>query len=170
MSAPTRCLLDKVTARRAAEGLLKTAEGRPLTDDDVFALDLYQRASAQGLQLFVVPPTANVLQPLGELPRYSAVVHRFRSRVDVVQPTRYFKRWARRLRDHGFTREDGAVLALATFSTTEDTDILGMHVVATLDQAMIHNWDRQQAAIRRRFDAMRRNLRAPYRHASLPQV
>ena len=44
MSALTRCLLDKVTARRTAEGLLKTAEGRPLTDDEVFALDLYQRA------------------------------------------------------------------------------------------------------------------------------
>lgn len=170
MSALTRCLLDKVSARRAAEGLLKIAEGRSLTDDEVFALDLYQRAPVGGLQLFIVPPTANVLQCLEKLPRYSSVVRLFRSHVEVVQPTRYFKRWARRLREHGFRREEGAVLALATFSTSEDADILGMHVVATLDQAMIHNWDQQQTAIRRRFDAMRRNLPVPYRHASLPQV
>ena len=91
MSALTRCLLDKVTARRTAEGLLKLAEGRPLTDDELLALDLYQRAPAQGFQLFIVPPSANVLQRLGELPRYSPIVHLFRNRTDVVQPTRYFK-------------------------------------------------------------------------------
>ena len=111
-----------------------------------------------------------MLQRVEKLSRYSAVVHLFRSRVEVVQPTRYFKRWARRLRDHGFTREDGAVLALATFGTSEDADILGMHVVATLDQAMIHNWDQHQTAIRKRFDAMRRNLPMPYDQVSLPQV
>jgi len=33
-----RCLLDKVTARRVLEGLLKLAEARELTEDEVFTL------------------------------------------------------------------------------------------------------------------------------------
>ncbi|MFQ5595916.1 MAG: hypothetical protein ACE5HA_17370 [Anaerolineae bacterium] len=170
MSDLMRCLLDKVTARRVMEGLLKLAEARNLTEEELFALDLYERANTEGIRLFIVPPTDNVLRRLESLPRYSAIIHLFRNRTEVVQPARYFKRWARRLRDHGFTREDAAVLALATFGTSKDAGVLGMHCVATLDQPMIRQWAAQKAAIRKRLATMQRNLPAPYRHASLPQV
>ncbi len=35
--------------------------------------------------------------------------------VEVIQVTRYTRRWARRLREHGFTREDAVILSLGTF-------------------------------------------------------
>lgn len=165
-----RCLLDKVVARRVMEGLLKLAEARDLTDEELLALDLYERATAEGVRLFIVPPTENVLRRLESLPRYAAIIHLFRNRTEVVHPARYFKRWSRRLRDHGFTREDAAVLALATFGTSKDTDVLGMHFVATLDQPMIHHWAAQQKAIRKRLAAMQQNLQVPYCHAPLPKV
>ena len=47
-----------------------------------------------------------------------------------------FKRWTRRLKEYGFTKEDAEVLALATFGTTLNGDILGMHILATSDQPM----------------------------------
>lgn len=170
MSNRMRCLLDKVTARRVLEGLLKLAEVRELTEEELFALDLYDRAHTEGIRLFIVPPTESVLQRLESLPRYTAIVHLLLNRTEVAQPARYFKRWARRLRSFGFTREDAAVLALATFGTTREADILGMHFVATFDQAMIHQWAAQRATIRARLAAMQQNLPAPYRYASLPQV
>ena len=53
MSGQMRCLLDKVTARRILEGLLKLAEARELTDDEIFALDFFERAAHEGLRLFI---------------------------------------------------------------------------------------------------------------------
>jgi len=152
------------------EGLLKLGEGRELSEEELFALDLFQRAEEQGIQLFVVPQTENVLQRLEVLPRYSGVIRLFRSRTEVAMPARYFKRWARRLREYGFTREDAAVLALATFGTTSDANVLGMHFVATFDRSMINQWLVQNAAIRARLAVMQRNLSVPYRLAPLPQV
>ena len=69
MSDLTRCLLDKVTARRAVEGLLKLALGRELSEAELFALDLYERASVHGIRLFIMPPTENVLRRLEGFPR-----------------------------------------------------------------------------------------------------
>jgi len=56
MSDRTRCLLDKVTARRILEGLLKLAEGRDLSDDELFALDLFYRAGSHCPPLIATRP------------------------------------------------------------------------------------------------------------------
>lgn len=165
-----RCLLDKVTARRILEALLKLDEARELTEDELFTLDFHGRAGSEGRRLFIAPPTENVLKTLEDLPRYAAVIHIFRNRVEIARPTHYFKRWARRLRDYGFTREDAAILALGTFSTNEEGDILGMDFVATFDQPMIHQWTMQCSAIQNHLTAMQENLPDPYRQAALPRV
>lgn len=165
-----RCLLDKVTARYILQGLLKLAEGQNVTTEELFALDLFSLANPQTVHLFIVPPTANVLQSLAKLPHYSALIQLFLNRVQVIGPTRYFKRWARRLADYNFTREDAAVLALATFGTDKDGNILGMDFVATFDQPMINQWRAQQTAIQERLTAMKQNLPPPYHKVNLPQV
>ena len=41
MSDRTRCLLDIVTARRILEGLLKLAEARDVSQEELIALDLF---------------------------------------------------------------------------------------------------------------------------------
>ncbi len=147
MSGQTRCLLDKVTARRILEGLLKLTEARDLTVDEVYALDLFEHARDENLRLFIVPPTNKVLRQLGDLPRYSALIDLFLIRVETALPARYFKRWARRLQEYGFTPEDANVLALATFCTGAEADFLGVHTVATFDQPMVHHWAVQLSAI-----------------------
>lgn len=165
-----RCLLDKVTARRILEGLLKLVEAREMTEDELFALDLYRRAEAGGLQLFIAPPTDSILKRLEALPRYSTIIRLFRNHAEVAFPSQYFKRWVRRLQDHGFTREDAAILALGTFSTNKDGSIIGMHFVVTLDRPMIQQWTMQYANIQNHLAAMQANLTEPYRQAPLPQV
>jgi hypothetical protein len=165
-----RCLLDKVTARYAVQGLLKLAEGRELTEEELFTLDLLARSQPPTTRLFIAPPSANVAHSLARLPRYSGVTHYFLERVEVVLPARYFKRWARRLRSYGFAREDAAILALATFGTDDTGTILGMDLVATYDRPMIRHWSGQQEAIQERLTAMQRDLPIPYDRAFLPQV
>ena len=165
-----RCLLHKVTARYAVQGLLKLAEGRELTEKELFTLDLLARSQPPTTRLFIAPPSANVSRSLARLPRYSGVTLYFLSRVEIAQPARYFKRWARRLRDFGFAREDAAILALATFGTDKEGTILGMDLVATYDQPMIRHWSGQREAIQDHLAAMRRDIPVPYSHSSLPQV
>ncbi len=165
-----RCLLDKVVARCMVEGLLKLAEKRELNDDELFALDLYHRANVQAIELFIAPPTAQVLRRLQDLPRYGTIIRLFLASAQGALPARYFVRWARRLRDFGFTPEDAAVLALATFGTDKSGAILGMESVVTLDQPMIQNWMARRPAIRQRLTAMQQDLPSPYCDAPLPQV
>ncbi len=165
-----RCLLDKVTARHTVQGLLKLAEERNLIKEEVYALDLFSLAHPQTMQFFIVPQTANVLKRLTQLPHYSAIIQLFLDQIEVIVPARYFKRWSRRLGDYGFTNEDAAILALATFGTNEARNILGTDVVATFDQPMMNQWGVQQSAIQKRLNAMQNDISAPYHLVKLPQV
>jgi hypothetical protein len=153
------------------EALFKLASARDLTSEETHALTLFENASSLGVSLFVVPPTDNVLARLALSPAYAPLIAFFRSHTEVIVPARYFKRWARRLRKHGFTREDAAVLALGTFGTDQDAGVLGTQFVATYDQPMINHWLTQQASIQSRLAAMQPHLRPPYsRSVALPVV
>ena len=118
----------------------------------------------------MLPSTEGVLRRLEDRPRYAAIIQLFRQRAEVALPTRYFKRWARRLQDYGFTPEDAGVLALATFGTDKDAALLGMRVMVTFDQPMIQRWTAARTAIQAHLAAMQQNLPMPYRQAALPQV
>jgi len=170
MSGPLRCLLDKVVARRIMEALLKLASAQDLIAEEVDALSLYERSDVRWLQLFMAPPTDHILARLVLSTPYAPLIALFRTHAEVARPTRYFKRWSRRLRDQGFTREDAAILALGTFGTSPAADVLGMHFVATLDRPMLNHWQTRQRTIQERLVAMQRQLDPPYRDAFLPQI
>lgn len=165
-----RCLLDKVTARHIMEGMLKLVEGRTVTSTELFALSFYQRARSSGIALFILPQTHNFLKRLECLSRYVVIIRRFFGATQVLYPTRYFKRWARRLREYGFTKEDAEVLALGTFGASLNGDILGMHVVVTSDQPMINQWRGHNEKIQKRLLNIQQHLKVPYCYVSLPTV
>lgn len=142
-----RYLLDKVTVRCIVRGLLKRNRNKVLTQEERFAVDLFLRADSEAISLFMVSATANILLRLAKLPDYSAIIHRVLSEVEVAKTTRYYTRWARRLRAYAFTREDAAVIALATFGTDQKGAILGMKLVVTQDQPMINNWSARKEEI-----------------------
>ncbi len=165
-----RCLFDKVTARYALQGLLKLAEGQDVNEHELFTLDLLERAAPDQIDIFIAPSTANILKNIAELPEYDELIQLFLTQVNIAFPTRYFKRWARRLRDYNFTREDAAMLALASFGTNDSGTILGMHVLVTYDRPMARQWERQRPRIQKRFSAMTEGIAAPYNQAVLPEV
>ena len=103
-------------------------------------------------------------------PGITGLIQLFLNRVQIIQPARYYKRWARRLRHFGFTREDAAILALATFGIDSTNVLCNMAYVITFDQPMINHWATQQASIRSKLSAMQDNLLLPYRLATLPRV
>jgi hypothetical protein len=170
MYVQTRYLLDKVTARLILEAQLRLIEKRSIDEVRVSALYFFNLARVSNFSLYIVPQTAQLLHKLEPIPRYGAAIRYFSQHTEVTTPGRYYARWARRLRRYGFTREDAAVLALATFGIDTAGAISGIHYLATFDQPMINNWNRHQADIRTRFEAMRQSLSEPYNSATLPQL
>lgn len=163
-------LLDKVVARTMAQALLKVIEGASLSFDEAATLSFWQQARLAEARLLVVPPTVNILQRISSQPRYTATVQLLLAGVEPVYPTSYYKRWARRLRGFGFTREDAAVLALGTFGVDAQHELLRVDAVVTLDQRMIHNWQARAEEIATRLRAMTHDLEAPYSLVGLPQL
>ena len=91
-------------------------------------------------------------------------------RIEVLDPTRYFKRWARRLRQRTFSREDAKILALGTFGTDQDGAILGVRSIVTLDRPMVRKWQQQGNEMAAALLEMTVNLAPPYATAMLPEV
>jgi len=165
-----RCLLDKVTARYLLQGLRKIGEQQTPTHEEIATLDFFAVTLQGDVRLYIAPPTANVLLQLAQTPRYTVLIQFVLRRVYIARPVRYFTRWARRLRDLGFTREDAAILALATFGSDATDETLGMDYVATFDGPMINHWITRQTTIQARLTAMRADIPAPYNQALIPQV
>lgn len=154
-------LLDKNITRRTIEALYHLNH---LSEEEFLVLELWRQLQQQQSHLFVPLGTVNTLQRVAHL----LEVRAFLATVEPLGSGRYLKRWARRLREHGFTREDALILALTTFGTSAATDILGVDALITLDQPFINNFRVQQAGLEKRLLAMTRQLSEPYRRASLP--
>lgn len=120
--------------------------------------------------MFIAPASANILGRLQTIPRFAPLIQLFLQRTQIAIPTRYFSRWSRRVREFGFSPEDARMLALGSFCTNQDRDILGMHRFITYDHPLVNLWDRKHDEIARRFNAMRRQLNAPYDLVELPSV
>ena len=159
-------LLDKNVARKTIVGIGHVEQGTVPRLEEVLCL-LLLRAAEQGRFIaYITPETFNILQRM----RHRAEVLPLLSQVEVMQAGRYFKRWARRLREHGFTREDANVLALGTFGYDPTRKILGTSAIVTLDHPFINNYEQHRPALTRRLSAMTRQLTPPFRDAVLPEL
>ena len=156
-----RYLLDKNISRRTIEALYHLDR---LSGEERLVLRLWRQLQARDVELFIPAGTVNVLKRFSHL----LEVRAFLATVEPLTPGKYLKRWARRLREHGFTGEDAVILALATFGTTISGDILGTEGIITLDQPFINNFQTQHPKIEKRFRAMTIQLNQPYRQALLP--
>src|SRR4051812_16574206 len=103
-------LLDKGVVRRYAEGYVRSARSQPLTAEQQLAqILLHARAN---VRFFVSRELVNLLR----LHTPTRVVAQLTPLLQVLLPTKYQRRWARRLhQDFGFGREDAHLLSLATF-------------------------------------------------------
>lgn len=145
-------LLDKNVARKTIVGIGRVERGRMPRPEEVLCL-LLLRAAEQGRFIaYITPETFNILQRI----HHRTEIPPFLTRVEVMQTGRYFKRWARRLREHDFTREDANVLALGTFGYDPIRKILGTSAIVTLDHPFINNYEQHRPTLARRLSAMTR--------------
>jgi len=128
-----------------------------------------QKAAIGGCKLFVAQEIIHILARKEDNSTTLAVQALLR-RVSVLKRTRYFKRWARRLRQTNFAREDAKVLSLATFGTDEAGEILSVSVIVTFDQSLTNKYAHEFTAIQGRFEAMLTSLEPPFCYARLPEV
>lgn len=134
--------------------------------EESLALALLRKSELVDVELFISRESYHVLRNFQE----HLEVQAFLKRVNVMQPGRYFRRWARRLRSFGFTREDAKMLALGSFGTDVNKEILGSDTLVTYDQGLINNYLMQLTAVEAHLSAMTSNLREPYYQAVLPDV
>jgi len=102
-----RYLLDKNVVRHCLRGLL----GDLRQDENCFPLRLLL-AIGPG-ELFISLETVHILEHIVSVPQRRVILRR----TSPFFPTRYTRRWARRLREANFNREDAYLLSLATFGT-----------------------------------------------------
>jgi hypothetical protein len=144
--------------------MIKVGVGRELTQDENDSLNLLWEGQKGKLNPFITIEAFNLLR------RFTGQIEvgLFLEMVDVMQAGRYFKRWARRLREYGFTREDAKVLGLGTFGTDDTGSILGADAIVTFDQHFIRNYYVYLDALQERLSTMTINLSIPYSEALLP--
>jgi hypothetical protein len=82
----------------------------------------------------------------------------------------YLRRWARRLRDFGFGREDSVILAYGSFGVDVQRQTFGAEVILSADQPLLRRFHEQYDHITRRFRRMTCQLALPYRLAQVPTV
>ena len=97
-------LLDKNVARRMIEAL---HHRDALTFEEEMVLGLWRQLKIEKARLFVPVAAMNILHRFAHL----AEVCTFLAAVEPLGSGRYLRRWAHRLREHGFTREDALILA-----------------------------------------------------------
>ncbi len=156
-------LLDKSIVREIVEALHHVEH---LSFGERVALETWRRLRSERARLFVSIEAVHILERFEQF----LEVRVFLATVAPMESGRYLKRWARRLRGHGFTREDAHVLALATFGTDEVGGMLGVDGLITLDQPFINNFHTQERVLQTRLAAMTRQLPMPYCAAVLPAV
>jgi hypothetical protein len=100
-----------------------------------------------------------------------AQVSALQGHVALLIPTRYQRRWARRLRTYwGFEREDAHQLALASFGSDSPPTFLGVNVLVTFDLRLIARFRANQPDLEIRFHRLTCQLQSPYCDAFLPDV
>jgi len=161
-----RYLLDKSVIRKALNGLVKIQRGIRIAAMESEALAFIYWAQQVGAELFMTPESFHVLQRFHTRPE----IELFLERIQVLSRSRYYKRWAHRLREYGFTREDAKVLSFGTFSTDEVGSFLGVDAIVTMDQALINHYYGQFDSLQNRLASMTAQLPEPYCYAQLPEV
>lgn len=162
---PAKILLDKGVVRRVYEAQFRRSEGRLPTSEQMEATEAFAQLVQASHQLFIAETSANVLQL--RRPQFARLIL---NRTAVLRKGRYQRRWARRLRDFVFTREDAVIVSYGSFGQAAAQNQLGVEYVVTTDLRMVTNYQTRFAEINDRFDQMVVNLPAPYQQATLPQV
>jgi hypothetical protein len=158
-------LLDKGVVRRVYEARVRLALGQPPTLHQAEAANVWSRLRALDIPLYITEQTEHVLQRRS--PLFAAALL---GQTRALQKGRYLRRWARRLRDVGFSPEDAIVIAYGSFGLDLHSQRIGVEAVITNDLKLRANFTARIAAIKDRFENMVVRLPEPYPELTLPRV
>lgn len=164
-SRPFRILLDKGIARSIYEFQARLGKGDAPTPTQIETMKAWIRIARFTGQVYITQQSANVLQL--RQPKYA---NEILNNTEMLRKGRYLRRWARRLRDYVFTREDAVIIAYASFGVDLASGNLGADAIVTTDLHLARNFDTRHSEIQERFDLMVKSLAEPYRGLSLPEV
>lgn len=163
---PTSVLLDKGTVREALRGVVCAEVGLPLPPRQQAAYSAIQMLRAEGVRLPITPQLLHILQRPANLPIASVLL----PDLHPLTPGRYLRRWTRRLREEGVSREDALAVSYAPFGTDEQTKTFGADAVLTTDVTLKLYYEANLNRLTARFRCMTTQLRVPYRDACLPTL
>jgi len=125
----------------------------------------FQRLISHSKRMYITPETLH-----SALRRSHTAGIVILPRLILLEKGKYLKRWARRLRELGFTREDAFILSYATFGIDRLQETFGVEVVITLDLGLMTKYRETHSRIAARFRRMIHHLRLPYSEATLPKL
>ena len=164
-SLPTTCLLDKNIVRAVFEARVRVRRRLIPLHHQAQAAIAYQALLQAGCTTYVTPETVHSAQRRD--PHIAASIF---MPLTTLTKGHYLRRWARRLRDFGFGREDSVILAYGSFGMDSQRQTFGAEVILSADQPLLRRFHEQYDHIARRFRRMTCQLALPYRLAQLPTV
>jgi hypothetical protein len=141
-SLPTTCLLDKNIVRAVFEARVRVQRRRIPLPHQAQAAIVYQALQQVGFTTYVTPETANSAQRRDPLIAASLLMP-----LTTLTPGHYLRRWARRLRDFGFSREDSVILAYGSFGLDARHQTFGAEVIVSADQPLMRRFHEQHYSI-----------------------
>ncbi len=161
----TTVLLDKGVIRRASERQVRLIRGLVPTHAQDSSTIILARIFTGNFQGYVTKETYHAL-----MSRSTTIGSALLSGIRVLEKGKYLRRWARRLRDFGFTREDATILSNGIFGVDTTTRTLGVSIIVTTDIKMIENFYRHFDDISTKLRDMKENLSTPYCYVELPEI
>jgi hypothetical protein len=143
---PEKVLLDKGVVRRVYEARVRRALGQPPTPLQAEAANVWAHLRARNTHLYITEQTEHILQRRSPL-FATALLTQTRA----LKKGRYLRRWARRLREMGFTPEDAIVIAYGSFGLDLQLQRIGVEAVMTNDLKLIANFHARLSAVRDHF-------------------
>lgn len=158
-------LLDKGVVRRIYERRVRLAKGRKPTEAQRESASAFDMLHRRGIQINITHQTANILRT--RPPRFASSLLTLTTE---LQKGPYHRRWARRLREQSFSREDAVILSYGSFGVNSESNLAAIQTIITTDQKLVANYDHRKSEIESRFAQMIQNLAEPYSMLDLPEV
>lgn len=165
ISPPSSILFDKGVIRRVYERRVRLLTGQPPTLLQVEASNAYARVLSLTNSLWITEQTANVLKL-----RTPAITGSLLADCRPFRKGRYLRRWARRLRDFGFSPEDAVVVAYGSLGVSRDSKQIGAETIITADLKLAKRFEINFGEIEQRFRDMVLALSDAYATLTLPRV
>ena len=164
----TNVLIDKGVIRKLIESFVKVEINIDLTDEQKKASNVF-RDIVFHHKAFITIETYNILRTKFYHQPFYKIIDEI---VDVVIPVRYTRRWARRLRQFGISREDAWQVAMSTFCTDKiiQGELINIGIFLTLDKNLVERYLRHKPDIEINFYNMIQNLNFPYSSVLLPKI